>query len=375
MPENFQPMYHYGQKTYAEAASDAARFARNKIEGMISSGQEKAMQVITDIQRQVPKDRVVKGSALEFGYEGGDDLIITVPGESKEKLHRNAFGQVLSRAGVPMQFARELEKRGNGWAHELMAHNLNEIYSHSEDRHLMRSYDGSLRGFLSDRYRRLDSATLVEAFAQGMQKVQAIPVEGRMFDTKVFLKALLPVVYEPVPNEIVAFGLQWENSDFGNGAHNLRAFVMRLWCTNYAIADMGIRQIHIGARLSEDVTYSQKTYELDTQATASAIQDVVQSSLSPQRVQLYLNGIKEAHEEQIDPATAIKELSKRLNKTQVQQVIDTFNTPDVENLPPGNSRWRLSNALSWIAGNMDDREAALDFEREAGRLIPQLAAA
>lgn len=374
MTEHFRPLYHHDSRDYHTAATDAARFARDKLERMIGEGQAKARQVITDITQQVPRDRVVKGNALQFGYEGGEDLVITVPGESRETLHRNAFTQVLGRAGIPTAFARNLEQRGNGWAHELMAHNLNTIYRHSTDRHLLRSLDGSLRGFLSDRYRRLDSATLVDSFAQGMQAVKAVPVEGRMLDTKVFLKAMLPVVYEPVPNEIVAFGLQWENSDFGNGAHNLRMFVLRLWCTNYAIGSEGIRQIHIGKRLSEDMEFSQKTYDLDTQATASAIQDVVRGSLSEERVQLFLNGIKEAHEEKIDPKVAIADLRKRLTKGEVDKVVEVFNSPDVENLPAGNSRWRLSNALSWIAGQTEDPEKSLEFEREAGRLVPQLAA-
>jgi len=186
---------------------------------------------------------------------------------------------------------------------------------------------------------------------------------------------MIPVVYEPMPNEVVAFGLEWGNSDYGNGTNYLRSFLMRLWCTNYAIADTELRQVHLGAKLSENIVFSQQTYELDTATTASAIRDIVQHSLGEGQVNLFLDGIKRAHEERIDPKKAIAELKKRLTVGEVDQVIDAFNSLDVENLPPGNSKWRLSNALSWIAGQTEDRERALELEREAGRLIPELAKA
>lgn len=369
---NYQPMFHHGPGTYEETARKAQEFAQNKIQSMIDIGRARAFEVINDIQSKIPEDRIVKGTALKFSYEGGSNLTIAHPEHDPESLHSNAFGQVLARAGIPMQFARNLEQRGNGWAHELMAHNLNEIYAHSQDRHLLRSVDGSLRGFLSDKYRRLDSRPLVEAFAGAAAEIGAIPVEGKMLDTKVYLKALVPIVYQPVANEVVAFGVQWENSDFGNGAHNLRTFVLRLWCTNYAIGNEGIRQVHIGRRLTEDVVFSQRTYELDTKTSASMIRDVIKGSLDEDKRNMFLDAIKEAHEERIDPHKAIADLKKRLTKGEVEQVVEAFNSPDVQNMPAGNSRWRLSNALSWIAGKQEDEGKALDFQREAGRLLPQL---
>jgi hypothetical protein len=151
--------------------------------------------------------------------------------------------------------------------------------------------------------------------------------------------------------------------------------MMRLWCTNYAIADTEMRQIHLGKRLSEEITFSQKTYELDSQTTASAISDVVAHSLSEKHVNMMLEGIVHAHNEKIDPKKAIEALKKRLTNGEIDSVIEAFNSPDVEMLPAGNSRWRLSNALSWVAGQTEDRERALQLEQEAGRMIPELSRA
>jgi hypothetical protein len=54
-------------------------------------------------------------------------------------------------------------------------------------------------------------------------------------DTKVALQAIMPEVYEPIPGEMVAFGLSLEKSDFGNRALSIRAYLLRIWCSNLAI--------------------------------------------------------------------------------------------------------------------------------------------
>jgi len=73
----------------------------------------------------------------------------------------------------------------------------------------------------------------------------------------------MPEVYEPVPGEVVAYGLFLENSDFGNGALSVRAFLLRIWCTNLAITQEEMRQVHLGKRLDESMIYSERTYGLD----------------------------------------------------------------------------------------------------------------
>jgi len=42
-------------------------------------------------------------------------------------------------------------------------------------------------------------------------------------------------------------------------------------------------------------------------------------------------------------------------------------------LPPGNTTWRLSNAVSWVAGKMNDSERKLDLMKAAGALLPKAA--
>jgi hypothetical protein len=297
-------------------------------------------------------------------------------GDQQNQLHPHALQQAASRVGLPWAYARHLlDDDQQPWGQALLAHNLNRLFEEhtGNARFLLRSVGGEVRGFLSDRFRRLDSRPIVDAFALACGQVGALPVEGYMTDTKMAIKALLPRVYEPVQHEVMAFGAVLENSDFGNGALAIRAFCLRLWCTNYAIADVGTREVHLGGRLPEDITFSEETYNLDTRRMASAVGDVVRGQLAPARVEMFLDAIRKANDDKIDPRQVGQALRKTLNKREVEQVVEAFNSPDVEMLPPGNTTWRLSNAVSWVAGQTTDAERKLDLMKAAGALLSKAA--
>jgi len=378
-------LYHHGEQNYEVAASAAAKQAREKLEALINQGQNNAMSVIDKIIKEVPEDKVVKGPALRFGYRptnghDGGALTVCVGNRFNEgsavdlSIHRNALTQLAERGPVslPAKLVGELQDQGE-WGNTLLARNLEEIYAHSEEKYLTRSYNGQLRGFLSNKFRRLDSRPIINAACDAFEKIGARPVEGYATDTKIALKAVLPMVFEPVKNEVLALGVIWQNSDYGNGAHSLRAFMLRLWCTNFAITEECLREVHLGGRLGEDDVFSDRTYELDTKRSASAIKDVIEATLAPPKVKLILDNIRAADAEKIDPKNMSAYLKKQLGAGDAKAVIEAFNSPDVENLPPGNSKWRLSNAISWIAGKQTDGEKKLELMMAAGDVLKRAA--
>lgn len=370
-------MYHSDSRPYEQAVSVAARAARDKFEALIERGRGGALAVIDQVTNQTITDRVIKGNALRFlpDSNGGESPHLAVEfdeglGEVHHRLHDNALYQSAERAGINLSYVNFLTAQGEFGA-ELLAHNLNKLHGNATNkkRYLLRSVDGQVRGFLSDSFRRIDCRPILESFARACQKVGAVPVEGYALETKVVIKAMLPVIYEPVENEPIAFGLVWQNSDFGNGAHSIRAFALRPWCTNFAIMDECLRQVHLGKRLSEDVTYSQRTYELDTQTVASAVSDIIEMELSPDKINSYQMAVREAHEQELDPRSAMAALKKRLTNSELSAVTEAFNSPDVVNLPPGQTAWRMSNAISWVAGQTDPPERKLHLMQLAGTYL------
>jgi hypothetical protein len=371
-------LVHHDERDYNTAATEAAKKARVQLEAIIDKGRTKAASVLKHIQDNQPTDCIAKGKALSFDSIQ-DNLRVKLgpePNAPMLDLHRHALQQMSARVGIPWAYLDNLRERGREkgeeWARHLAAYNLNKMYQESGEanaRFLLRSVNHEVRGFLSDRYRRLDSRPLLESFAKACSEVKAMPCEGYVTDTKVAVKAILPMIFEPVPNEVMAFGAVWENSDFGNGAHSIRTFCLRLWCTNYAIADLSIREVHLGSKLAEEIEWSEKTHKLDTARSASAIADVVKAHLAPASVDRFMGAIAAASLQKIDPKDVVGTLRRSLTKGETDAVVTKFNEPDVELLPPGNTMWRMSNAISWLAGETEDKERALELMKTAGSLI------
>jgi hypothetical protein len=354
--------------------------AAQKLEQLIVRGRTKASDVIDHVMNYQPSDRLAHGQDLVFEPDPESNALrITYPdpvsGMITQRLHRHSVQQMAQTTDLPLKFIDGLQQVTGIWARELLAHNLNKIFSNrlARSRYLLRSVSGEVRGFLSDRYRRLDSRPIIEAFATAVQQKGALPYDGHVTDTKVALQAIMPEVYEPIPGEMMAYGLSLENSDFGNGALSVRAYLLRIWCSNLAITQEEMRQVHLGRRLDESMVYSQRTYELDAETTVSALRDVIATQLDAGALHRRMEAIRHANDQSVDVAAAKELLRKALLKSEADAVIEAYNSPDTYSLPAGNTTWRLSNAISWVAGKTEDAERKLDLMKFAGEVLPKAA--
>jgi hypothetical protein len=364
---------HHSSQDYETAAAAAATHARAKLEEIIEHGRQRAGAVINQVMSQQPTDELVRAPAITFAPDAAAKLVARFAngGDHTRAVHRHALQQLAGRLNVPWGYLETLLGQAE-WGSELAAHNLNELLRKAvpdDTRYLLRSVGGEVRGWLSDRYRRLDSRPIVESFALACQRVGAVPCEGHALETKIAIKAMLPTVYEPVKHEVMAFGVVLENSDFGNGALTLRSFMLRLWCTNLAICDRNVREVHLGARLAEDIAWSEETYQLDTKRMAAMVGDVVRGQLGPAKVDQLMAAVRTANDTRVEPEKIIAKLGRTdLSKAEAAAVVEKFNSPDVELLPPGQTAWRLSNAVSWLAGQTVDEERQLELQKVAGAL-------
>lgn len=351
--------------------------AREKINAYVNQYRASSVATVKSILEVVPTDAVIPAAALRFSADSGrieyfapgkldaqDDIVGT--------LHRNALSQLAGRLEIPMAYVDHLTGaavEGNRWGLELLAKTLKEHAIHSPDRYLVRSIGTEARGILSDKFRRIDCRPsalelLEQARANGM-----IVASGSFTDTRSTLKIIRPTPIEVFPGEWMVFGFDWSNSDYGRGANDLRLFFYRAWCWNGACMESVVRQIHIGKRLQEDVAYQQDTLDADAKATALALRDAAADAMSERKVQRMIAGIQAANEVKIDSKNRVEAARKVMTKGEVEKVVETFNSADIENLPAGNTLWRWSNAISWVGGHLDDADRAIDFERYAGDVL------
>ena len=144
---------------------------------------------------------------------------------------------------------------------------------------------------------------------------------------------------------------------------------LRIWCDNLAIFSEDMRQIHLGRRLDENIVFSQRTYLLDTQTTVSALEDIIGVQLNREGLKRRMELLAVTAQKAVDPQGAMRMLKDALGVGQAQQVIDAYKSADIEMLPAGNDAWRLSNAISWIAGKETDGEKKLDLMKLAGKVL------
>jgi len=94
---------------------------KKKLEAIIEVGRLNAVNVMEKIQKEVPQDRIVKASVLDFEPDE-NGIFVMLPGERdvihatpvREQLHRNALGQMMERANVPMEFATVSPPKAHG---------------------------------------------------------------------------------------------------------------------------------------------------------------------------------------------------------------------------------------------------------------------
>lgn len=148
--------------------------------------------------------------------------------------------------------------------------------------------DGSgaqVRGVLSDSYRRIDSQSTLIAFLEEAKRQGAVICDAYMSDTKVWAETILPAPLT-IPTAknghvVIFMGARFSTSDYGDGALDMRAFLLNGVCLNGMVRESVWKQIHLGAKLPGNLRLSDRTYELDTQATVSAVRDLARAALQP----------------------------------------------------------------------------------------------
>lgn len=356
--------------------------AKDRLEQGIAARAATAGNVIQHVMATVPHDSLVRAQAIRFRARyhrvGEHDRARLVAGvEGEHGVHRHALGQMASRAGVPGAWlAKCTEPTAEVWETDMAAEVLNRCFSNApaKERNLVRAVrtaqgEYELRGFLSDRYRRLDCRPLVDAFADQVQQSGGVAYSGHATDLVVAIKAVSPDLVQLSNGDWIAMGIEFSNSDFGAGALNLRTFILRLVCLNGATAEDTMRSVHLGARIADGFRLSERTLRLDTETTVGALRDVVKGVMGGSNRAAMIERISAATAAEVNWTQLKRTLAKKVTKDELRKIEEAYTGPDVENLPPGNTLWRVSNAMSWVAHSLENAGRKLEFERMAGSAL------
>lgn len=355
----------------------------NKVQRMIEGKQQDVMGTIT---RLLNEGRTAQDFIAPIGvnlrnndrhpvisFQANDHVQMSMP-EGNFNLHGNAISQISEKMNIPAKYLRELSA-GDTWQKQLCATILNEHSGWTDrTRVLIRAVGMEVRGVLSDSYRRLNSVDILTAFIREAGNQGAVVSDAYMNDTKVWFETIIPKPME-IPTRkngtvIIYAGARFSTSDYGNGSVDMRSFLLNGVCLNGMVRESVMRQVHLGARLPDSIALSQKTYELDTQTTVSAVTDLTRGLYSRDILMQKAIEIQGAAEIEVDFDKELKSLVQRgaLLKNEGREVEKLLmnNNPD-DGVSGEATLWKLTQGITAFA-----REQAPERSRELHEISGQL---
>lgn len=361
----------------------------NKVQRMIEGKQPGVNSAITRLleEGRIAQDFIAPiGANLKkndrrpiISFSADAHVQMSMP-EGNFNLHGNAISQISEKMGVPAKYLRELAM-GDEWQKQLCATILNEHSGWTQrTRVLVRAVGMEVRGVLSDSYRRLNSVEIITAFIQEASVQGAVMSDAYMNDTKVWCETILPTPIE-IPtrkNGIVTIfaGARFSTSDYGNGSVDMRSFLLNGACLNGMVRESVMRQVHLGSRLPDSIALSQKTYELDTKTTVSAIKDLTKGLYSRETIMDKAIEIQGASEIDVDFDKELKSLVQRgaLLKNEGREVEKLLmnNNPD-DGMTGGATLWKLTQGITAFAREQEP-ERSRELHEISGQLLNRVKA-
>ena len=210
------------------------------------------------------------------------------------EMLKNAHRQVGIHTGVPARYYDRMLIN----APELLAENVNHWLRQQPSQRMVRTLDGRMRAFLSDRYRPMDHADLAEAVLPAITKAGATVHSAQITETKLYIKAVVDGQAVEIPKPahasgpgysrdvVLQPGIVISNSEVGAGAVTVQPAIHELACLNMATwAADALRKAHLGRRIATDNEnidryISERSMKLADEALWSQVRDIAEAAMS-----------------------------------------------------------------------------------------------
>jgi hypothetical protein len=328
-------------------------------------------------------ERLISGEATSDFKE----LLRLNVGANKFRLNEISHDQLGTYLGIPAQYYDRM--RAN--EPSLLVDNVNRwLKAQSGQNRLVRTLDGTVRAFLSDKFRPIENEQLCEALLPILLSDQFEIVSCQVTEKKLYIK----VVDRSVSREMAKSGYSWgdgqhhvvsivapaivvSNSEVGYGALSIQAGLWQSWCTNLSFFKASsMRRYHVGVRheiLGDDVVgmLSQQTQALTNAALLSRVQDVVRGAFDPERFNALVDKVEgtipQKIEKHIDVVKLVNLTGKEIGTTEGE------NKGILNALISGGdlTRFGLFNAVTRYSADVDNYDRASELER-AGAAVVEL---
>ena len=337
-----------------------------------------------EVQRQLEAKKDFIGDTRGFSIVNGEDgdIRLQMNGHGNFGIRHTAHLQIGDRLRIPRDYYGRMLREAPG----LLRSNVNHWMANNPEKRLVRTLDGDVRAFLSDRYRILDNYGVADAILPVLSDSGADLRSCDVTDTRMYLKAVMPNVEVDIPPPLgspqlrpvtVQPGIVISNSEVGMGSLAIEPAVHTLACLNMAVwAQSALKKRHVGRVLSngkngneEDIWeyFTDDTRRASDEATWKQVRDLTQAALTGPAFDDIVKKLRESREARIegDPVEVVQRVgqSKGLTESERSGVL--------RHLIEGGelSMFGLHNAITRQSQDIEDYDRASDLEALGGKVI------
>ncbi|GBG56590.1 hypothetical protein SPFL3102_00402 [Sporomusaceae bacterium FL31] len=332
------------------------------------------IQLAQELERQrfARKDYLADTRSLHVETDRGKSQLTVSLDDAVETfiLNELAHKQLAERLQIPQKYYNKMRVEYP----DLLDENINSWFGKVPERRMIRTLDGSVRAFLSDRYRRLDNLELADAVFPILKEMKTAEIiSSEVTETHMYIKVInKKLKAEVTVGDIVQAGLIISNSEVGLGSLKVEPLIFRLVCKNGLIVkDYAQKRYHVGKQIeTQDSAYeifSDETLAQDDKAFFMKVQDTVRVAIDEVKFNLSVEKLRATMHEPTgtDPVKTVEVLADRyiLNQSERGSVLRHFI------MGADNSRYGLINAVTRASQDVEDYTRATELERLGGELL------
>ena len=320
-------------------------------------------------RREIKKVDYLASSNAVFMDSEGKNLIFRNLGQERFGINDLPHQQIASHYGIPMNYYRKMQNDRP----ELLSINVNRWAEKKDEKRFIRTLDGKVRAFLSDRFKPYDNMSVMTALESILPEIgDSLSVKSsNLSDNKLYIQIVNQrLEAEVAKGDVVQAGIVISNSEVGLGRFIIEKMIYRLVCLNGAISGQLIGKTHLGKRITgeDGIAWKPDTLEMDMKSFNLQIRDVIHDALSQETFNNLLLTARTAKDSVI-PATSVEPLIEEVTKR--YQFEDDSRGGILASMIDGGdlSRWGLVNAVTAQAHNIEDYDCSVDYQRAGGELL------
>jgi hypothetical protein len=324
-----------------------------------------------DRQAKAKRDFIAPQGDLMMNWDEKENAKhgLKIDGHGTFPLNELGHEQLAGRLKIPQQYYDRMRNTAPG----LLTDNVNAwLLRDPKEKRMVRTLDGNVRSFLSDRYRPLDNYDLGEVSFDTLIKAGAEIKSTELTERRLYIKAVTEKIsMEIKKGDVVQAGIVISNSEVGCGSVKVETLVYRLVCSNGLISENSIRKYHVGRSGAEgdfaSEFFKDETRRADDKAFWMKVRDVIQNSFQRDVFEKIVERMKLTTTNEIEGSVekAIEITGDKLgfNETERSGVL--------RHLIKGGdlTQYGLVNAITRTSQDIEDYDRSTYFERLGGVVL------